>query len=326
MNQRPGSPASCTAISVPLRDMSVTSVEPTAPAAASEAHLAAAMPRLRKKRWLAVSFAATSSPPSAANAGSSRRHNRFVVAWLRMCSSSPICRPCAARSKTSIGPVRASSRARSGPAQSRRNRAPASASSSPTPNHSVRPGPSFNVENARTPAASSSTTHTGIDGEQTPVIGPTWSCSLPLRNRTSPAASAAAAASRSSAHPSSRQAATSARRCGLAGVLPGHRRPACSSVRSSRPAIDLVRRRDGHRVWPRPLDRRQRRRVGRLDALTVRAPGAASAAPPARGRRRPAGASRRRSPSRPARAPPRRTAGSPTLTAATLCSTLALAP
>ncbi len=51
--------------------------------------------------------------------------------------------------------------------------------------------------------------------------------------------------------------------------------PACSSVPSSRPAIDLVGRRDGHHVWPRPLDRRQRRRVGRVDALTVRAPGAA---------------------------------------------------
>ena len=37
-------------MSVPLRDMSVTSVEPVEPAAASDAHFAAAMTRLRKKR------------------------------------------------------------------------------------------------------------------------------------------------------------------------------------------------------------------------------------------------------------------------------------
>ena len=48
---------------------------------------------------------ADASPPSAANAGARSRTSRLPVAWLRMCSSSPMFRPCAARPNTSIGPA-----------------------------------------------------------------------------------------------------------------------------------------------------------------------------------------------------------------------------
>ena len=294
-------------MSVPLRDMSVTSVEPAVPAAASDAHFAAAMTRFRKKRWLPASAAATSSPPSAAKAGSSRRQSRFVVAWLRMCSSSPICSPWAARSRTSIGPVRSSRRASSGPARSRRKRARSTASSSPTPNHSVRPGPSLSVEKARVPEPSSCTTQTGIEGEQTPVIGPTWPCSLPQRRRTSPTSSSSCGL-RAIGGPALEQAGRHQRAAlRVAHALPLDRRPGVQQRPVLEPVDHLARRRDGHRVRARPLDRAQRRRVGRLDALAVRAPrplqqrhdrGLAAAR---------AGASRRRPPRPPARAPRRRT-------------------
>ena len=77
---------------------------------------------------------------------------RWPAAWLRMCSSSPICSPCAASPSTSTGPVRSSSPASTGRARSRRKRWRSTASSSPTPSQKVRPGPSLSVENARTPA------------------------------------------------------------------------------------------------------------------------------------------------------------------------------
>ena len=44
------------------------------------------------------------SLPTAAIAGASSRISRLPVAWLRMCSSSPIVTPCAASPKTSTGP------------------------------------------------------------------------------------------------------------------------------------------------------------------------------------------------------------------------------
>ena len=116
---------------------------------------------------------ADASPPSAANAGASSRISRLRVAWLRMCSSSPMLNPSAASAKTSRGPECSSSRASVGPSSSRKNRSRRTDSASPTPNHNVRPGPSLSVEKARVPDCSSATTQTGIDGEHTPVIGPT---------------------------------------------------------------------------------------------------------------------------------------------------------
>ena len=145
-NQRPGRPASWMPISVPLRAIRLTRVEPSVPEAASDAHLAAAIVSGRKKWWLPAMKRATSAPPSSAKPASSERASIAPVAWLRMCSSSPICSPCAASAKTSTGPQRSSRRAISGPASSRKKRSRAIASSSPTPNHSARPGPSLSVE------------------------------------------------------------------------------------------------------------------------------------------------------------------------------------
>ena len=70
----------------------------------SAAHLAAAIVRLRKKWWLRDMKRAAGSSPSAASAGARSRSSRLPVAWLRMCSSSPMLRPCAARPNTSTGP------------------------------------------------------------------------------------------------------------------------------------------------------------------------------------------------------------------------------
>ena len=155
------------------------------------------------------------------------------MAWLRMCSSSPMFSPWAARSNTSTGPRRSNSAASRGPSSSRKKRSRSTDSSSPTPNHSVLPGPSFSVENAR--RSPSSTTQTGIEGEQTPVIGPTWPCSLPGSSAISPRASSAAASSREAAQPSNSAAAVSARRCGSHTRSQAIGGPECSSSPSRSP-------------------------------------------------------------------------------------------
>ena len=308
VNQRPGSPATCSPMSVPLRDMSVTSDDPAVPAAASDAHFAAAMTRFRKKWWLPASTAATSSPPSAAKAGSSWRQSRFAVAWLRMCSSSPICSPWAARSRTSIGPVRSSRRASSGPARSRRKRARSTASSSPTPNHSVRPGPSLSVEKARAPVPSSSTTQTGIEGEQTPVIGPTWPCSLPQRRRTSPTSRRSCASERIGG-PALEQAGRHQRAAlRIAHALPVDRRPRVQQRPALEPVDHLARRaRRSARAGARPSSAPSAVALA-ASTRSPCAPHARSSSATTRGlAARRAGASRRRPRRRPARAPRRRT-------------------
>ena len=178
---------------------------------------------------------AAASPPTTAIAGARSRSSRLPVAWERMCSSSPMFRPWAARPKTSIGPRWWSMRASRGPRSSRKNRRRSTDSSSPTPNHSVRPPPSFKVENAR--REPSSTTHTGIDGEHTPVIGPTCECSLPEASVISPRSSSRAASSRDVPQPSNTAAASSARRCGSqtrSHVIGG---PECRSIPSPSPAM-----------------------------------------------------------------------------------------
>ena len=247
---------------------------------------------------------AEASPPSAANAGARSRSSRLPVAWLRMCSSSPICRPCAASPKTSTGPRCSSSRASAGPSSSRKKRSRSTASSSPTPNHSVWPGPSLSVEYAR--RSPSSTTQTGIDGEQTPVIGPTWSCSFPDSSAISPAASSRSASARSGAQPSNTAAASSARRCGSQTRSHSIGGPECSSSPSrsrgtTSPAGATVTAR-GLRGLD-PLDRLARWRP--RSARRARPTGASGprASP---GRRPPAAASRRRRPARPGRAARRR--------------------
>ena len=221
--------------------MSDTTLAPGTPEPASSVHFEAAIVRLRKKCQFVERKRAAFSPPSAAKPGSRSRMSRLPVAWLRMCSSSPWCRPCAASLKISIGPDRSMSRPMSGPRSSRKKRRRSIASSASVPNHSVLPAPSLNVENARAPDPSSSTTHTGIDGEHTPVIAPTWLCSLPEARPISPVSIISRARSRLRAQPSNRVAATSARRCGSAsrcGSIGGPEwmsvRPSASTGRTSR--------------------------------------------------------------------------------------------
>ena len=217
--------------------------------------------------------------------------SRWPAAWLRMCSSSPICRPCAASPSTSTGPVRSSSPASTGPARSRRKRWRSTASSSPTPSQNVRPGPSLSVENARAPLASSSTTHTAIDGEHTPVIGPTWPCSLPLSS-----AHLAAGEQRRGAvavgGPALEQARGDAARAAAGRTTRSHAigGPECRSTPSSRPATTSPARAT---VTARGRTRLERARAPRAFAASTRSPwrpqsasssATASASPPAGGR------------------------------------------
>ena len=104
---------------------------------------------------------------------------------------------------------------------------------------------------------SSCTTQTGIEGEQTPVIGPTWPCSLPQRSaHLARRPAAPPPSSRSAAQPSSRHAATSARRCGSHDALPLDRRPGVQQHPVLEPVDHLARRRDGHaRAGARPRSR-----------------------------------------------------------------------
>ena len=175
--------------------------------------------------------AAVAVAPRAARPAARSRNSRLPVACERMCSSSPICRPWAASANTSIGPSRRMRRSSVGPTTSRKNRSRSIATSPPTPNQSVSPGPSLSVECPRSPVSGSSTTQTGIDGEQMPVIGPTWACSLPLPSVMRPLARSTSAAGRSGAHPSKSAAATIARRCG------SRRGPIRSAVRRAGGAI-----------------------------------------------------------------------------------------
>ena len=171
---------------------------------------------------------------------------------------------------------------------------------------------------APSPRPGSSTTQTGIDGEQTPVIGPTWSCSLPGSSAISPRSSSRSAC-RAVGRPSPRTAPRRRARGAAGRSIRAHSigGPACSSVRSREARDHLARGRDRQRARARsPRSARPRPRSpprpGRRDA-----PRAASAAPAPRRRRPRAGASRPPRPRRPGRAARRRTSDSPTLTALT---------
>ena len=168
-----GRPASWIPTSVPLRAISETTLEPSRPPAASDAHLAAAIVRFRKKWWLPAMKRADASPPTRRERRrelADQQVARRLAAHVQLVAH---VQPLGGEPEHVDGPACSSSRASAGPSSSRKNRSRSTDSSSPTPNHSVRPGPSLSVENARVPGASSATTQTGIDGEQTPVIGPT---------------------------------------------------------------------------------------------------------------------------------------------------------
>ena len=297
-------PASWIPIVVPLRAISDTTLDPSTAPTASQAHLHAAIVRLRKKWWLPATKRAAASPPRAAKAVSRSRIRRLPVAWLRMCSSSPMFSPWPASESTSTGPRCSSSRASVGPRSSRKKRRRSTASSSATPNHRVRPGPSFSVENARAPPPS--TIHTGIEGEHTPVIGPTWSCSLPGSSAISPAASIRSASERSSAQPSNTTAASSARRWGSQTSVKQDRRSRVQEHAVAQPRHHRARRLDADGARRHLLEPLDDALVGRRHAVAVGAPQPLQHRQHRRDRRPRAAASRPRSPVRPAHAARRR--------------------
>ena len=90
---------------VPLRHIIVTMLDPSTCSAHIAADFAAAMARFRKNRWLPDRNCASSTRPasgSAAICGSRLRISRLVVPCVRMCTSSPIWTPWAARAKMSM--------------------------------------------------------------------------------------------------------------------------------------------------------------------------------------------------------------------------------
>ena len=152
VNQRPGQPGELDAhLGAVARDQRDDARARGTPPAASDAHFAAAIVRFRKKWWLPAM-------KRAARLAAERRERRRAARAAAGCRSPgcacaarrPCCRPCAASPNTSIGPAALEQRARAaGPSSSRKKRSRSIDSSSPTPNHSVRPGPSLSVENAR---------------------------------------------------------------------------------------------------------------------------------------------------------------------------------
>ena len=259
---------------------------PSAPAAASDAHLAAAIVRFRKKWWLPAT-------KRAARLAADRRERRRAARGSAGCrwpgcacaARRPCSAPWAASPKTSTGPRCSSSRASSRP-ERRRGRSAAARSTRRRRRRTTAcgPGPRSSVENARAPLRSSSTTQTGIDGEQTPVIGPTWSCSLPGSSAISPRSSSRSASARSGAQPSNTAAASSARRCGSHTRSHSIGGPECSSSPSRRPGTTVARRRDRRpRAAPSPRSARPRRALAAATRSPCAPPQAASAARRARG-------------------------------------------
>ena len=187
-----------------------------------------------------------------------------------------MCSPCAARPKTSIGP-RALEQPREHAARARRGRTAAARPPRRRRRRTTacRPGPSLSVENARAPRASSSTTQTGIEGEQTPVIGPTWSCSLPRLERDLAAPRAARAAARAVRRPALEHARRPAARA-AAGRTRGPTRSAARSAAACRRRSPRTTSPAGATVSAprraRPRCARPRARVGRCDRVAVARP------------------------------------------------------
>ena len=175
MNHLPGSPASMTAASTPLRLMKVTRLEPRIPSVDASAARQAAIVSVRAK-WpfgdVICAVGRTDCGACSAIAGSTSRISSIVAAWCRMWQSSPIATACAHSPNTSMGPRAASAASKPGATSSANTRWRRIASALPTPSQNASPGPSQNGDHASTPLSSSRTTHTAIDGEMTPVIAP----------------------------------------------------------------------------------------------------------------------------------------------------------
>ena len=214
---------------------------------------------------------AESSPPSAANAAARSRSSRLPVAWLRMCSSSPMFSPWAARSKTSTGPRRSSSA---------REPRPEFVAEEPQPLDRLvvadaepqRPARSLveRGERARSSRPRRPTPASTVSRRRSSAPRGRARCRAPARSRR--ARAAAAPPRGSAAQPSNSTAATSARRCGSqtrSHVIGG---PECSSSAVAHARHDVARRRDGDRARRRALDRGDGARVGLGDRVAVLAP------------------------------------------------------
>ncbi len=248
------------------------------------------------------------SSPAAASPPARSRSSRLPVAWLRMCSSSPMLTPCAASEKTSIGPSAASTRDSDGPRWSRKKRSRSIAGSPPTPNQSVSPGPSLSVENARRSDAGSSVTQTAIDGEQIPVIGPTCRCSVPDLSVTWPPDSRSRALSRSDAQPFEQNRRDHRPPLRITDALPRDRRPRVQEHAVVETIDHVARAGDVDRLRLAAFDRVERRSRWRRGPPGQTGPTARSARQSHPRHRPPADASRPKSPARPGRPAPPRTA------------------
>ncbi len=146
--------------------------------------------------------------------GSQLRVSRLVLAWVRMCTSSPMAMPWAATCSTSSGPARSMIPATAGPATSTRKRSRAIAASVSRPNQATSPGPWLTGANAVVPASRLVTTSIGWDGPMALAIGTTAACSLAAASVIPPPRSSWSAAATSPAQPSATTAARIERRSG----------------------------------------------------------------------------------------------------------------
>ena len=193
--------------SVPLRAIATTMVDPGMSRPASAATLPAGMERLRKKWSLPLMNrnAATMSSlraPLSSRSGVISRNNSEVAARLRLWHSSPICRAWAMRLRTSTGPRLWSVAASRGPSTRSNHRRRSMTSGEYAPYRRTFPRPSFNVQYARRPLSSSSSTDTGIEALTTPAMGPTAEREWQGASEMPPRAAIRPASSKFSASPS----------------------------------------------------------------------------------------------------------------------------
>ena len=230
--------------SVPLRDITVTIVEPGTSRAASSASFAVGMPRLRKKCSLPpmnLSTAAMSDDgaSTATIDGDSSRSAMSEPARLRLCPSSPICSIWASDRLDVERVVRSRPRtaaASTGPSTSRiqRSRSTHLVVEGAHPQHLAQALVEVAERLRRRGPGRTGTTSTSTGWSRRPSGRP---CGGGGRGRAStpPEASIRSASSTSYAQPSNRQAPISAPRIGPEAVSQVSGGPECSRVRSASP-------------------------------------------------------------------------------------------
>ena len=207
VNQRSPQPETRMPKSVPLRAMTVTSVEPATPPAGSTIDFPAAIARFRKNWSLPARNSARRAtawwrPPTFAIPGIIARVSSAVAARLRWCISSAMRSACAISARRSMPPSARSPAPSSGPASVAIQLRRASTLSSLAPYRSTLPSPSLIVAWPRVPWARFSTTNTGIEGVTTPAIGPAVAWWWQGSSRTAPRSTSSRAASSLAAQPS----------------------------------------------------------------------------------------------------------------------------